>query len=70
MGDDSAPGSDDIEALVRLAQDKRFAARVVAVLIRRIVEIQDSAGEAEILALIAEVEALLAEQAAEDWPQV
>lgn len=49
----------DFEALLRLAQSGSFGARVVAALMRRILELQDKASEAELLAIVAQVEALL-----------
>jgi hypothetical protein len=50
---------DDIEVLLTLARSGPLGAQVLLALIRRIVEAQDSAEEAELLAMVAEVEALL-----------
>ena len=57
MGTGADP--DEIEAFLRLAQSGSFGARVVAALMRRIVELQETASEPELLAMVAQVEALL-----------
>lgn len=49
----------DIEVLLRLAQSGSFGARIVTALMRRIIEIQDHADETELLAIVAQIEALL-----------
>jgi len=50
---------DELEALLRLAQSGSFGAGVVSALVRRILELQDTASEPELLAVVAQVEALL-----------
>ena len=61
MGDSMATPPQDLEVFARLARSGSLGARVVAALLRRILEIQDEAEEAEVLALVARVEALLRE---------
>jgi len=48
-----------VEELIRLAATSAFGSRVIATLLRRILELQDHASEDELLGLIAEVEQLL-----------
>ena len=56
---DPAAEPHEIEVLVRLAGSGSFGSRVIAALVRRIVELQDTAGEDELLGMVAQVEALL-----------
>jgi len=56
---DAAAEPDEIEILIRLALSGSFGSRVIAVLVRRILELQDDADEAELLEMVAQVEALL-----------
>lgn len=57
--------SGEIEALLRLAQSGSFGSRVIGALVRRILEIQDHVEEHELLAMVAQVEALLRSGAAQ-----
>lgn len=47
----------EVEALVVLCDRERWS--IIEALVRRILEVQETAGEAELLAMIAYVEALL-----------
>lgn len=49
----------EIEILIKLAGSGSFGSRVIAALVRRILEIQDAADEEELLSIVAQVEALL-----------
>jgi hypothetical protein len=51
-----------VEELIRLATTSAFGSRVIAALLRRILELQDDASEDELMNLIAEVERKLAAQ--------
>lgn len=54
----------EIETFLTLARASSDRSRVIAVLVRRILEIQDDAGEEQLLAMVAYVEALLRGEAA------
>jgi hypothetical protein len=56
---DAAAGPPEIEVMLRLALRGPLGSRVIAALVRRILELQDQAGEEELLAMVAHVEALL-----------
>jgi len=58
MGE-TAPDPQEVEVLMRLARSGPLGARVIAALVRRIVELQDDTDEDELLGMVAEVEALL-----------
>jgi hypothetical protein len=49
----------EIEVMVRLARSGPLGSRLIAALVRRILELQDQASEEELLAMVAQVEALL-----------
>jgi hypothetical protein len=52
-------GPQEIEVMMRLARSGPLGARVIAALVRRILELQEQAGEEELLVVVAHVEALL-----------
>ena len=56
---DDAAAPHEIEVLIRLAGRGSFGSRVIAALIRRILELQDESDEEGLLRMVAEVEALL-----------
>jgi hypothetical protein len=56
---DLAAGPQEIEVMVRLARSGPLGSRVIAALMRRIVELQDQTPEEDLLAVVAQVEALL-----------
>lgn len=49
----------EIEALLKLAQSGSDRARIIVALVRRILSLQDDAGEAELLGMVSYVEALV-----------
>jgi len=59
MTDASPAEPQEIEALLRLAHSGSDGSRVIAALVRRIVEIQGETDEEDLLRMIAYVEALL-----------
>ena len=56
---DAAAEPPEIEVLIRHADSGAFGPRVIAALVRRILELQDTADEEELLGMVAQVEALL-----------
>lgn len=50
---------DEIEILLQLARSSDEGARIVGALMRRILEIQEEASEAELLAIVSQVSSLL-----------
>jgi hypothetical protein len=56
---DLAAEPHEIEVMVRLARSGPLGSRVIAALMRRIVELQDHQPEEDLLAVVAQVEALL-----------
>jgi hypothetical protein len=59
---DLAAEPQEIEVMVRLARSGPLGSRVIAALMRRIVELQDHQPEEELLAVVAQVEALLRDE--------
>jgi hypothetical protein len=59
MNEVPADRPEAVEELIRLAAASPFGSRVIATLLRRILELQDDASEDELLSLIARVEQLL-----------